>query len=181
MSIADIILNRRTIHTFKNEKVSNAIIEEGLRISRWAPNHYLTEPWRFYLLGNKAKEKIIRLNSVLIACEKGEHIAAIKSRRWAAVPGWLVMTVLKNANEKKQLEDYAACCCAAQNFMLYLWEKGVGVKWTTGEIISTRDFAQAVGFDRKVERTVGLFWYGFPEEIGTQIRRPLADNLLHVP
>ena len=31
-------------------------------------------------------------------------------------------------------ENYAACCCAAQNLMLYLWRQGIGVKWTTGGI-----------------------------------------------
>jgi nitroreductase len=180
LSIADIILNRRTIHTFKKEKVPDTLIEEALRISRWAPNHYLTQPWRFYLLGHQAKSKIIEVNSTLITCAKGEHVAAIKSRRWSAVPGWLVMTVLKSHDEKKQLEDYAACCCVAQNFMLYLWEQGVGVKWTTGEVVSTIEFAQAAGFDSDAERPVGLFWYGFPEQVGTQMRKPLEDSLRHV-
>ncbi len=181
LSIADIMLSRRTIHTFKNESVSDTLIEEALRLARWAPNHYLTEPWHFYLLGNGAKGKIIDLSSTLIEGQKGERVAAIKRKRWEAIPGWLVMTVLKNENEKKQLEDYAACCCAAQNLMLSLWELGIGVKWSTGDIISTEKFSEAVGFNGESERTVGLFWYGLPDQVGTQIRRPLEDSLVKVP
>jgi cytochrome c peroxidase len=64
--------------------------------------------------------------------------------------------------------------------MLYLWTKSVGVKWTTGEIIETIDFSQIVGINAKHEKPVGMFWYGYPETIGKQMRQPLENVIRRV-
>merc|ERR1712039_1007093 len=58
-------------------------------------------------------------------------------------------------------EDYAATCCAIQNFMLSMWIEGVGTKWTSGDITRTQDFADSCGIDVEAERVVGCIWYGF--------------------
>ena len=57
-------------------------------------------------------------------------------------------------------EDYAACCCAVQNFCLSLNAQGLGTKWTTGAVNFDERFPEAVGFDYDEEYTVGTIWFG---------------------
>lgn len=172
---------RRTVHDFLAEPVPEALIEEALDCARWAPNHHRTEPWRVYLLGARARTAIAHANAALVAAARGERAAEIKRDRWLAMPGWLVMTSPLSADDAlREREDYAACCCAAQNFMLALWAAGVGVKWTTGKIVSTAEFAAAVGFDSDAEQVVGLFWYGWPATVIDQHRRPVSAFLSRV-
>ena len=74
-----------------------------------------------------------------------------------------------------QQEDYAACCCAAQNLMLTLWDKGVGVKWTTGAVVRDERFYELLDVDKTVEKIVGLFWYGYPAQNPEQSRREVEE------
>jgi nitroreductase len=78
-------------------------------------------------------------------------------------------------------EDYAACCCAAQNLMLYLWERGIGTKWTTGGITRDARFYELLGIDATRESVVGLIWYGVPKVVPTQERRPAAELVMQLP
>ena len=78
-------------------------------------------------------------------------------------------------------EDYAACCCAAQNLMLYLWQRGVGVKWTTGGITRQPRFYDLLGIDASKEVVVGFFWYGVPKVVPTQKRKSVAEIVTERP
>jgi len=179
-AVARVLRERRTVHDFLPEPVPLEIVERALELACWAPNHHRTEPWRFYLLGPEAREAVAALNTEMVTEKSGERAAAIKLRRWRAMPGWLVLTSACGEDPLREREDYAACCCAAQNFMLALWAEGVGAKWTTGGVVRHARFADIVGFDAGAEQVVGLFWYGWPATVTTQMRRPLERFVVHV-
>ncbi|MEQ8496115.1 MAG: nitroreductase [Gammaproteobacteria bacterium] len=179
-AVERVLRERRTVHDFQPEPVPQALVEHALELARWAPNHHRTEPWRAYLLGAAARDAVAQLNAELVAAASGSRAAEVKLKRWRAVPGWLVLTSARGTDALREQEDYAACCCAAQNFMLALWTAGVGVKWTTGSVVRAPGFADIVGFDAAAEQVVGLFWYGWPAAQTTQMRRPLDDFLVHV-
>ncbi len=107
----------------------------------------------------------------------GEH----KAKGWSEKPGWLLVTCRKSDDEVLQQEDYAACCAATQNLMLYLWKAGVGTKWTTGDITRDPRFYEIVGVDPAREFVVGLIWYGYPKLTPTQSRKPPGDVLTRLP
>ncbi len=182
MEIKDLIMNRRTIHQFKPEPVpDDATIRAAMEQAIWAPNHYLTQPWMFYLLGEKSKHQICLLNAKLVHEKQGERAAEIKFKRWREVPGWLVLTCRKSDDEVTMREDYASCCCVAQNLMLILWDGGIGVKWTTGAVTRTGAFHDIIGVDSEQEEVVGLFWYGFPADIPGAERKSLERVLTEIP
>ena len=109
MEIKDLVKNRRTIHQFKPEPVPDEVkVRAAMEQAIWAPNHYLTQPWRFYLLGEKSKNQICLLNAELVHEKQGERAAEIKFKRWREVPGWLVLTCLKSDDEVTMRENYAS-------------------------------------------------------------------------
>lgn len=175
-----LLRERRTVHDFRPEPVPEAVVMDALEAARWAPNHHRSEPWRVYRLGPQAQRAVAELNAELVLAARGERAAEVKLRRWLEMPGWLVMTVARSDDALRAREDYAACCCAAQNFMLSLWGAGVGAKWTTGDVVREPRFATIVGFDPGEQEVVGLFWYGWPATVGEQHRRPVASFLTSV-
>lgn len=179
-AVARVLRERRTVHDFLPEPVPPELVERALELACWAPNHHRTEPWRFYLLGKQAREAVAVLNAEMVAAKSNERAAEVKLRRWRAMPGWLVLTSARSEDGLREREDYAACCCAAQNFMLALWADGVGTKWTTGGVVRNARFADIVGFDAGAEQVVGLFWYGWPATVTNQMRRPLERFVVHV-
>lgn len=180
-NIADIIRDRRSINFFQDERPDPEIILKALDLARWAPNHHLTEPWRFYLLGKQTATAIAKLNARMIEEKDGAEAAQKKLDRWLGMPGWLVVTRVVSDDELQAKEDYAACCCAVQNIMLYLWAEGMGTKWTTGPVTRSKNFYELIWVDPDHEEVVGLIWYGYPAETPVTPRRPLAEVMIELP
>jgi nitroreductase len=180
-SVAQLLTTRRTIHDFKPELPPAEIIHAAIDAARWAPNHRLTEPWHFYLLGRETAEAIADLNAEMIAARGDVEGAKKKRARWRAVPGWLLLTCERSDDPVRAQEDYAACCCAAQNLMLYMWSAGVGVKWTTGQVVRDPRFFELAWIDPGRETVVGLFWYGYAAEVPATTRKPVDEVLVRLP
>lgn len=179
-ALFSVLRGRRTVHDFEPGTIPAELVLQALDAARWAPNHHRTEPWRVYLLGSQAQATIAMMNAASVRAERGERAAEIKLARWTAMPNWMVMTSPLNDDQVREREDYAACCCAAQNFMLALWSAGIGVKWTTGKVVNEPKFAETVGFNPRDEQVVGLFWYGKPARIIEQHRRDVDSFVVHV-
>lgn len=172
---ARLLSGRRTINRFRSEIPPRELLEQAVDIARWAPNHHMTQPWRFYLLDEQSKQRIVELNADIVAQSKGEAAARVKRRRWSAIPGWLVVTCMKSDDALQAREDYAACCCAVHNLTLYLWSLGIGCKWTTGAVTRDARFYQALDIDADREDVVSLLWYGYPDHNPKTRRKPLED------
>ncbi|MGR8920774.1 MAG: nitroreductase family protein [Gammaproteobacteria bacterium] len=179
-ALNQLLRERRTVHDFTDAPVPAGALEAALEVARWAPNHHRTEPWRVYALGPRAQREIALLNADRVRAARGDRAAEVKLKRWLAMPGWFVMNVVRSDDPLRAQEDYAACCCAAQNLMLSLWGAGLGSKWTTGAVVRTPEFSDIVGFDPAAEDVVGLFWFGWPAAVGEQRRRPVEDFLTYV-
>ena len=179
--MADAIRARRSINLFEPEPVGTESLLTGIELARWAPNHKLTEPWRFYLVGPKTREAIIDCAADYERQIKGERAAEARRARFAAVPGYFVLTSKRSDDSLVDRENYAACCCAVENLMLYLWQCGIGVKWSTGAITRQPRFYDVIGIDAETEAVVGMFWYGRPKVVPTQKRLPVEEIAVERP
>jgi nitroreductase len=181
-SISEIIMERRSINDFVPDSAPpRDIIIKALEHAAYAPNHYMTQPWHFYLLGSNAVSQLCELNAKIVAEKKGEKAAEIIFKRWKKIPGWLVMTSPLHPDDwYRDIEDYAACCCAAQNMMLYLWNEGIGMKWTTGAVTKVKEYLRIIGADPEKERNVGMFWYGVAAGVPVTTRNDINDSITDV-
>jgi nitroreductase len=178
---AEVLHGRRTIELFLHTPVPRALVREAIEAATWAPNHHVTEPWRFHVLGRKSVAACLDLEREIVTAKKDADAAEFKVGRWAEKPGWLVVSCRKSADELRQREDYGACCAGVQNLLLYLWKAGVGSKWTTGDITRDARFLDILGIDGNDEFVVGLIWYGYPKMTPTQSRKGLDDVLTELP
>jgi len=147
----DIIKSRRSIIEFDMSKsVPRYIFKEAINDAILAPNHFLTEPWRFYRLGKETLEEVFKL--------KESNRLMFENK-----PNWLVVTMNSKyeKNSKLYYEDYAACACACQNFMLSLKANDIGSKWVTGALqIEPVDLLKTINAGDN-EILVGVIWYGY--------------------
>jgi nitroreductase len=174
---AAVLRGRRSIDLFAPEAIDVERIRAAVEVARWAPNHRLTEPWRFYLLGPATMRAVVDLAVELEVAAKGERAGPVRRARLDAIPGMFVLTTQRSPDALVERENYAACCCAAQNLMLYLWRQGIGVKWTTGGITRQPGFYELLGIDPATETVVGFFWYGIQRVVPAQKRRPVEEIL----
>ena len=179
--LAERIRARRTINLFLKQPVSRKLILDAIEVARWAPNHHVTEPWHFYLLGPQAIAAGVELTRSIVTEKSGAEKGDFKAAAAKARPGWLVVTCTYADDELRQQEDYASCCCAIQNLMLYLSEAGLASKWATGAINRDARFLDLLGIDPDKEFVVGLIFYGYPKITPQQKRRPVADISTQLP
>jgi nitroreductase len=177
----EVLRGRRTIELFLQTPVPDALIREAIEAATWAPNHHVTEPWRFYLLGQETIDHCLNLCREVVTAKKDAKAGEFKAKSWSEKPGWLVVSCRNSDDELRQQEDYAACCAATQNLLLYLWKAGVGSKWTTGDITRDARFFDIIGANIDDEFVVGLIWLGYPKLTPTQSRKGLDEILSELP
>ena len=171
------IRSRRTTRLFLKQAVDHKLVAEAIEVARWAPNHHLTEPWHFYLLGNQKIAEVVALTKQVVSERSGPEKGEFKARAHAEIPGWLVVTCDRSDDELRQREDYASCACAIQNLMLYLSEAGVATKWATGPVTRDDRFYKLLAIDPQTALVVGIIWYGYPRITPTQSRKTVDEIL----
>ena len=179
-TLAHLMRSRRSIDLFEPEPVGTGALLEAIELARWAPNHRLTEPWKFYVVGRRTKQALAEAAAEFEAASKGERAGEARLKRLLDVPAYFVATSRIGTDDLTDREDYAATCCAVQNLMLYLWHKGIGVKWTTGAITRETRFYDVLGIDARTERVVGFFWYGRAKVVPERSRRDVADIIVEL-
>jgi len=175
-AVADCIRSRRTTKLFIDRPVPREHVLAAIELARWAPNHHLTEPWHFYLLGEQSRLQTIELIKTITHDNKGPELAAFKAESAAAIPGWLVVTCKRSSDALLEREDYAACCCAIHNLTLYLSAHGISAKWSTGPVTRDARLFELLNIDADRKFVVGLIWFGYPSVKPEQSRSELDSS-----
>ena len=178
MHPTDAIRARRSIKRFINRAVSPEEIETLLAAAILAPNHRLTQPWRFYVLGPDARHayglalgdrKARKIENPEAARTMRETVAA----EHRALPGMIAVAVVDNDNPEIREEDYAAAMMAVQNLALAAVELGLGTHLKTGGVMSDPAARSAAGV-RDGERIIAMVNVGVPEEVPLPKKREPA-------
>lgn len=151
MQVEKAIRTRRTHKRFGGEPVPHEVIEELLELARWAPNHHLTEPWRFRVLG---PESLARL------AETGKPGELEKLSR---APTLVVASAKVTGDEHQNHEDVLATACAVYIVLLAAHERGLASYWRTPRVLQMREGQAAIGMTED-EEFVALIHLGQPVE-----------------
>lgn len=155
-------------------------IETLLDAATLAPNHRLTQPWRFYVLGPDARyayglalgdRKARKLENGEAARAMRETVAA----EHRALPCMIAVAVVDNANPEIREEDYAAVMMAVQNVLLVAVELGLGTHIKTGGVMGDVAARTAVGA-RDDERIVAIVNVGVPADVPAPKKREPASS-----
>lgn len=172
MEAMETIKGRRTHLKFDTKPIEKKVIESLLECAVYAPNHLLTEPWRFYVLtGSKKNELAEQRRKARLATledptsEKGIEAANQAYSFMADVPVVIAVTTQKSPdNPNREKEDYAAVSCAVQNMLLAAWDHGIGSYWGTGPLTKKPIAYEIIGANETEEEIVGFIFFGYPKE-----------------
>lgn len=187
MDLVQAIQTRQSINRVKQDPVPRELIDQVLESAVHAPNHKITEPWRFHVFSGKGRGELARARAKLaeiLAGEEGEEEELVAGRvsreRKKTFRSPVIITVISLAgrDEVETLENYAACCAAVQNMQLTAHALGLASIWRTGPVAYhpfMRQFFDLADGDR----IVAYLYLGYPD-MGERPRRrsPVSEHTI---
>ena len=176
VSIYEALYRRRMSWRFKGEPIQREAVDRMLEAAVWAPNHRLTEPWRFFVLekGSEGRRKVADLAYQFSLQQNNNPTRAEATQREVLEPPLVIYVYcVPGPNEEATRENYAAVCCAAHNMSLAGVAEGLAVTWETGGPTRDPNLRRALGAEENWTLAVMLS-IGVPAESPKSLRTPVA-------
>lgn len=169
MSLTELASARRTHKAFGPQPVPRETLLALFELATLAPNHQLTQPWRFRVLG---PESLARLK------EAGGPSEAEKLDR---APTLVVVSAALSGELLQDEEDVCATASAITLVLLAATELGLASYWRTPGSLRTARGREAVGVPDG-ERVLGLIHLGPPaREPAPRERSPVEQVVEFLP
>jgi nitroreductase len=186
MHTTDAIKGRRSVKRFTERAVTRDEIEQLLAAAALAPNHRLTQPWRFYVLGPEARYAY----GLALGARKAKKVedpaagAALRETvgvEHRALPCMIAVAVVNQENPETREEDYAAAMMAVQNISLAAVAQGLGTHIKTGAVMNDPAARAATGVADD-QRIIAIVNVGVPAEVlAPKPREPASKFTTWVP
>ncbi|MGI8595413.1 MAG: nitroreductase family protein [Solirubrobacteraceae bacterium] len=151
MELEEAIRTRRTHKAYGPEPVDRATLAGLLDLARWAPNHHLTNPWRFRVLGPRALKAL--------KAAAGDEGATKLDR----APTLVAVSAVLSGDPVTDEEDLHATACAVHIVLLAAHARGLASYWRTPAVLRTPEGRAAIGMGEG-ERFVALIHLGPPRQ-----------------
>jgi nitroreductase len=172
MELEQAIRTRRTHKVFTPEPVARPEIEQLLELARWAPNHHLTNPWRFRVLGPATLAQLKQL-----AEERSPGSGAKLDR----APTLIVASAFLSGDPAEQDDDLLASAVAAYLVLLAAHSRGLASYWRSVPLLDSPAGRETLGLD-EAERPLGLLHLGYPRQAQrVPERAPVASFARYLP
>ena len=174
VTVYEAIHNRRMNNEFTDAAPSQESLQRMLDAAVWAPNHRLTNPWRFFVLekGGEKRAEVAQLAYDNLFARSRNHENADGSRqRVLDAPALIYVYSVPADSEEMTQENYAAACCAVQNLLLAAVAEGLAGDWSTGNTTRHPQLAEALGGEADWTM-VGALFIGYPSRPSASVRAP---------
>jgi nitroreductase len=141
------IRTRRTHKAYRQDPVSREVLDELFELASWAPNHNLTVPWRFRVLGPETLERL------------KDAAGPEAAKKLDRAPTLVVVSAKQSGEAEQDEEDLLATGVAAYIVLLTAHSRGLGGYWRTPGVLRDPEGLAAVGLPDD-EHFVGLLHLG---------------------
>ena len=165
MDVETAIRSRRTHKAFRPGPVPRETLDELFELARWAPNHHLTNPWRFRVVGPRTLDRL------------KEAAGPESAPKLDRAPTLVVCSCVLTGDPVQDVEDRNAAAVAAYIVLLAAHARGLATYWRTPEVLRRAEGRAAVGLPAE-EEFVGLLHLGEPiQEQRAPERTPAAETV----
>ena len=184
MDIFEAIKTRRSIGFVSDEPISKELIEKILEAGTWAPSHYRTEPWKFFVLTGDSR---IRLGKTLAKIEEQQmedstnessqkKLTKIEEKPFRA-PLIIAVAVMPSDHPRALIqEEHGAVYAAIQNMLLAAHGVGLGGYWRTGKPAYNPEMKLLFHLPDNGE-ILGFLYFGHPKRAVPAGKRKHIDEV----
>ena len=168
MDVEKAIRTRRTHKAYGPREVDPAVLGELVELARWAPNHHLTNPWRFRILGPRTRTALMDM------AESEKPGAALKLQR---APTLIAVSVRQTGEAEQDREDLLAAGVAAYIVLLGAHARGLAGYWRTVGLLNDAPARELLGIPED-ESPIGLLYLGDPVQEQRVPERASLEEIL---
>lgn len=141
VNLFDVIKNRRSVRRMAAVQPTREQVECLLEAASYAPNHYMVEPWKFFVLTGQAREELGRVMAEALAARLEETTsdkaqAMLKKEREKPLQAPVIIVVAverPRLSWEREIENVEAVSAAVQNMLLAAQAMGLASLWRTGD------------------------------------------------
>jgi nitroreductase len=164
MNLDDAVRTRRTNKVYERTPVPRETLDELFELARWAPNHHLTNPWRFRVVGPSSLD---RLKQAV-----GEGAGKLDR-----APTLVCVSQSMTDDPVQNDEDLCAVACAAYIVLLAAHARGIASYWRTPGVLRTAEGRAALGLGDD-ERAVALLHLGWSDREWMAPERAAVEDVV---
>ena len=170
MDVFEALRTRRDIGKLKAETPPRDFIEKILEAGTWAPNHHLTQPWRFFVVTGEALNRFGEARARALIDELDDPDSAtsrarLDKERVAALRSPVMIAVAISPSDNpivEEVEEIETVAMAVENMLLAAHALGVGAMLRTGKPAYRKKVNEFFGLRGK-ERLFGFVHLGYPD------------------
>ncbi len=184
MEVLEAIKTRRSIGKMKDEPVPKELIEKVIEAGTWAPNRYLTQPWRFFVISgqgrnslSKVMENIALESGINLESEEGKRKLEKEIKKPFRAP--VIIAVAAEVTEDGKvirLEELGAVYAAIENMLLTAHAFGLASYWKTGKACYHTKMKEFFNLEQKDE-VLALLYLGYADMEKKESTRKSAKDL----
>ena len=164
------------------KKVEDSIIEEMLENANWAPNHGLTEPWRFTVFSGDGLNQLGLFQADLY--RKLSPVPDFKQPKYdkllqrPLLASHVIAVGMKRQESGKipEIEEIEATACAVQNMLITAAAHAISGYWTTGGVTYENEAKAFFGLGN-TDKLLGFLYIGYPLKWTEGKRNPAQEKV----
>lgn len=169
MSVFETIRRRRSIGKMTEQEPTREQIGRLLEAATHAPNHHKVEPWKFFVLADRARTELGVVMAEALAArmeettsEKAQAILNKERNKLLRSPVVIVVAAERpRLPTVIEVENIAAAAAAVQNMLLTAEEMGLACMWRTGDAAYDAQVKKWLGLSPE-EHIVAFVYVGYP-------------------
>lgn len=154
MEFEAVVRERRTHKAYGPDPVDRETLDGLFELARWAPNHRVTNPWRFRVLGPRARAALEE------ASEARQPGSAVKLRR---APTLVALSFVRSEDPDQDAEDRLSAAMAGYVVLLGAHDRGLAGYWRSVPLLNEPAGRAALNVPDG-EEPLGLLYLGTPLE-----------------
>jgi nitroreductase len=164
--VSDLFAGRRSVGKVRPDPVDPAIVTRLITAATWAPNHHLTQPWRFVVMTGSARVGLGDAHARAVArLRPGHPVEGLRKEALRPLRAPVVVAVVHVVGSSDPVvlrEDRDAVAAATQNLLLAAHAEGLGAMWRTGAMVDEDEVREHLGLAAD-DAIVAFVYLGWPD------------------
>jgi nitroreductase len=171
--INKVLLERRSVRSFKSDPIPSETLDRILNAAVWAPSAMNRQPWKFFVLSDEMRDRLAAIHQPIFEQQEkavrekyGEEAVEIRRKLYMNLGGAPVAVVcFTDMLEGSSKKDIISASLACENLVIAAWAEGVASLMMTSSLAMAEEISFLCGVDTGKLEPVMVILLGYAETV----------------